>query len=226
MFRELASDIYVVEQPFRFFGLDMGARLTIVRRKNGDLWVHAPFKVSQEEEAAIKELGKVRDIVVPNSFHYTQVGDFARRFSDATVWALPELKSKLAGVPHETLESAPEEWHLDFDSLLFDGAKGFREWTFCHRASGTLLITDLGFRLPRPKTPVARIVSRLNDIGGKFGPSRFERTLIRWGDKTKTRHQIEILLGWEWERIAPGHGFVVEKNAKRQLRAAYRFVRV
>ena len=226
MFRELASDIYVVEQPFQFFGLDMGARMTIVRRKNGDLWVHAPFAVSQDEENAIKELGHVRDIVVPNNFHYTQVGDFSCRFSDATVWALPELESKLNGVPHTSFDCAPEEWNSDFHSVLFDGAKGFREWTFCHRASKTLLITDLGFRLPRPKTPIARIVSRLNDIGGKFGPSRFERTLIRLGDKARARHQIEIILGWEWERIAPGHGFVVERHAKRQMRAAYRFVRV
>ncbi len=226
MFRELAPDLYAVEQPFQFFGLDMGARLTVARRKNGELWVHAPFKVSPEEEAAIKELGHVRDIVVPNTFHYSQVGDFSRRFSDATVWALPELASKLSGVPHETLENVPEEWSSDFHSLLFDGAKGFREWAFCHRASGTLLITDLGFRLPRPKTAVGRIISRLNDIGGKFGPSRLERTLIRLGDKAKTRHQIEIVLGWEWERIAPGHGFVIERSAKRQLRAAYRFLRV
>ena len=226
MFRELASDLYVVEQPFRFIGLDMGARMTIVRRKNGDLWVYAPFKVSPDEEAAIKAAGKVTDIVVPNSFHTTQVGEFTRRFSDATVWALPEVKKELSGVPHETLETVPEEWKRDFDSLLFDGGVGFREWAFCHRASKTLLVTDLGFRLPRQKTAIGRVVARLNDVSGKFGPSRFERTLIRMGIKTKARHEIEIVLGWEWERIAPGHGFVIERNAKRQLRAAYRFVGV
>lgn len=226
MFRELAPDLYAVEQPFQFLGLSLGARLSIVRRKNGDLWVHAPFEVSPDEEEAIKQLGKVRDIVVPNSFHYTQVGDFSRRFSDATVWALPELASKLSGVPHEILEKVPDEWNSDFHSLLFEGAKGFREWTFCHRASQTLLLTDLGFRLPRPKTAVGRVVGRLGDVGGKFGPSRLERTLIRLGDKPKVRHQIEILLGWEWSRIVPGHGLVIENRAKQQLRAAYRFVGV
>lgn len=226
MFRELEADLYAVEQSFEFFGLDMGARMTIVRRKNDDLWVYAPFKVSEEEETAIRAKGKVRDIVVPNTFHFTQVGDFARRFSDATVWALPELKSKLSGVPHETLETMPDEWKEDFDGFLFEGAKSFREWTFCHRPSRTLLITDLGFHLPRQKTARGRVVARLNDVGRHFGPGRFERALMKRGHKTRERQALQTILDFDFGRILSAHGLVVEREAKRQFRAAYRFLGV
>ena len=226
MFRQIEPDLYVVEQPFEFLGLQMGARMTIVRRKDGELWVYAPFKVSEGEESAIREHGRVSDIVVPNTFHTTQVGEFSRRFPDATVWALPELKSKLAGVPHETLEVVPGEWKSEFDALLFDGAKGFREWAFCHRPSRVLLITDLGFHLPRPKTPVGRIVARLNSIKARFGPSRLERTLMKLGNRTRERQQLQTMLDFDFGRILPGHGFVIERDAKKQFRAAYRFLGV
>ena len=226
MFRELEADLYVVEQPFEFFGLELGARMTIVRRKNDDLWVYAPFKVSEEELAAIKSKGKVRDIVVPNTFHTTQVGDFSRRFSDATVWALPELKPKLSSVPHETLNSVLNEWKEDFDGFLFEGAKGFKEWTFCHRPSRTLLITDLGFHLPRQKTARGRIVARLNDVGRRFGPSRFERAMMKLGNRTQERQGIQTILDFDFGRILAGHGLVIEREAKRRFRAAYRFLGV
>ncbi len=224
MFRVLTPDLFVVEQPFRFMGLQMGARMTIVRRKNGDLWVYSPFQLEADEETALKAQGKVTDIVVPNTFHTTQVGQFARRFPDATVWALPESEKKLSGVPHETLESFPDQWNEEFDSLLFDGAKGFREWVVCHRASGTLILTDVGFHLPRQTKPLGRVVARLNDIGRSFGPSRFERNLMRFGDRSKERAQIETISRWDFRRILPGHGFVVERDAKKQFRAAYRFL--
>ena len=226
MFRVLTPDLFVVEQPFGFMGLDMGARMTVVRRKNGDLWAYAPFHLEADEETALKAQGKVTDIVVPNTFHTTQVGQFARRFPDATVWALPEVEKKLSGVPHQTLEVLPDGWNEDFDSLLFDGAKGFREWIVCHRASQTLLLTDVGFHLPRQTKPVGRVVSRLNDIGRRFGPSRFERNLMRFGDQVRERAQIETIAGWSFERILPGHGFPIERDAKKQFRAAYRFLGV
>lgn len=224
MFRVLTPDLFVVEQPFRFVGLQMGARMTIVRRKNGDLWVYSPFQLEADEETALKAQGKVTDIVVPNTFHTTQVGQFARRFPDATVWALPESEKKLSGVTHETLESFPDQWNEEFDSLLFDGAKGFREWVVCHRASGTLILTDVGFHLPHQTKPLGRVVARLNDIGRRFGPSRFERNLMRFGDRSKERAQIETISRWDFGRILSGHGFVVERDAKKQFRAAYRFL--
>lgn len=226
MFREVTPDLFVVEQPFRFLGLEVGARMTVVRRAGGELWVYAPFEIGADEEAAIREKGRVREAVVPNGFHTTQVAPFARRFSDAVIWALPEVEKKLAGVPHEKLEGMPSEWGDDFDGLLFDGARGFREWAFLHRASGTLIITDLGFHLPKPRSPIGRIVARLDDVGRSFGTSRFEWTLMKIGNRRRQREQLETMLGWDFKRIIAGHGFVVERDAKKQMRKAFRFVGV
>jgi len=222
MFREITPDLFVVEQSFAMLGLELGARMTIVRRTGGDLWVYAPFHLEADEETALKKAGHVSEVVVPNTFHTTQVGQFSRRFPDATVYALPEVEKKLGGVPHEVLETLPPEWSKDFEALLFDGARGFREWVFLHRASRTLILTDLSFQLPKPNTPLGRIVARADDVGRGFGPSRVERAAMLMGDKKRQRAQLETILSWDFERILPGHGFVIERDAKRKLRDAFK----
>ena len=226
MLREIAPDVWAIETPFELVGMKMGARMTIVRRANGDLWVYAPFAVSDEEADAIREKGEVRLIVAPSIGHFTEISDFARRFPDATLWALPQLENKLKDVPHQKLETMPEEWNADFDGLFFDGALLFREWVFCHRASQTLLMVDLAFHLPRPQTPLNRIAARLNDVGRHFAPSRIERTTMKLGDKKREREHLNTILSWNFTRIVPGHGFVVERAAKKQLRRAFRFLGV
>lgn len=222
MFREITPDLFAVEQSFAMLGLDLGARMTIVRRAGGDLWVYAPFHLEADEETALKNAGHVGQVVVPNIAHTTQVGQFSRRFPDATVYALPEAEKRLGGVPHETLETLPPDWSGDFDGLLFDGARGLREWVFLHRASRTLILTDLSFDLPKPKTPLGRIVARADDVGRGFGPSRVERAAMLLGDKKRQRAQLETMLGWDFERILPGHGFVIERGGKEKLREAFK----
>jgi len=222
MFREITPDLWVVEQPFVMVGLELGARMTIVRRTGGDLWVYAPFHLEADEETALKRAGHVGEVVVPNAFHTTQVGQFARRFPDATVYALSEAQGRLGGVPHQILETLPPAWSDDFEALLFDGARGFREWVFLHRASRTLIVTDLGFHLPKPSTPLGRIVARADDVGRGFGPSRALRAAMLLGDRKRQKAQLETILSWDFERILPGHGFVIERDAKQKLREAFK----
>ena len=224
MLREITSDLWAIEEPFELMGMKMGARMTVARRPGGDLFAYAPFTISDEDEAAIREKGEVRDIVAPSPGHYTGVKDFAARFPEATLWILPGLQKKPEGVPYQLLEEAPESWKDDFDSLLFDGPRVASEWVFCHRASKSLLVTDLSFHLPRPVTPVNRIAARLNDVGRRFGPSRIWRTVMKLGDKPLELKHVQTMLGWDFERIVAAHGFVVEKNPKAQLRSAFRFL--
>lgn len=225
MLREITADLWAIETPFELMGMKMGARMTVARRFNGDLFVYAPFAVSDEDAATIRERGEVRDIVAPNPGHFTEVSDFAKRFPDAKLWVIPDMDKKVSDVPHELLEQMPESWKEDFDGVLFNGSPFFREWAFCHRASKSLLLTDLAFHLPRPATPINRIAARLNDVGRRFGVSRAWRTGLRLG-ANRNRECVQTILGWNFERIVPGHGFVVEKNAKEKFRSAYRFLGV
>ena len=222
MLRELHPDLlFCIDEPMPKFGLDMGARLTIARLRNGDLWVHAPFAIVDEDEIAIRARGEVKHIVVPNAFHFTEVGEFTRRFPAAMVWAPPELGAKLRDVPHFPLRSMPPEWSVDFDGLLFDAPLLMREWVFCHRASQTLLLTDLSFNIPRPRNPRGRIMARLMDAGRGFKPGRAEQIAIRLGQTKRAREQLNTIANWDFERITMAHGAIIERDGQRALKRAF-----
>ena len=49
---------------------------------------------------------------------------------------------------------SPPEWAQDFEQAIIAGAAGFREVTFFHRSSRTLLLTDLVVNLEAGKLPL------------------------------------------------------------------------
>jgi len=54
----------------------------------------------------------------------------------------------------------------------------------------------------------------------RFGPSRLIRGL-GVSDRAALRRSIEQVLRWDFERILPGHGDVVERGGPDALRAAW-----
>ena len=47
MLDRLAEDLWVEARPLRFFGVEMGTRMTVVRLADGGLWVHSPVPSPQ-----------------------------------------------------------------------------------------------------------------------------------------------------------------------------------
>jgi hypothetical protein len=54
----------------------------------------------------------------------------------------------------------------------------------------------------------------------RFGPSRIIR-LVGVSDRVAFRGSLEHLLRWDFERIVPGHGDVLERGGPAALRAAW-----
>ena len=98
---------------------------------------------------------------------------------------------------------------------------GFRlhEVVLLHRPSRTLVVTDLCFNVHRSSSRIARLFFRANGMWRRFGPSRMVRRLV--SDRAAFRRSIEQILQWDFERIVPGHGDVVEKGGPAALRAAW-----
>jgi hypothetical protein len=89
-----------------------------------------------------------------------------------------------------------------------------------HRPSRTLVVTDLCFNVQRSPSRVARAFFRANGMWRRFGPSRMIR-LVAVSDRAALRHSLEQILGWDFERIVPGHGDVLERGGPAALRAAW-----
>ena len=219
------NQLWCIEAPLTMLGLRFGARLTVARLRDETLWVYAPFAISDEDEAAIRECGDVAHIVAPNPFHFQEIGEFTRRFPDAQLWVVPALATKLDELPHLPLHSMPPAWSADFDGVLFDAALGYEEWIFCHHATKSLILTDLVLNLPRPDNPLGRIVGAILDEGRGCKSSRLVRAAIYGGrDLKRARGQVDEILRWNFERVIMAHGRIIEVGGKRVLRRALRWI--
>jgi hypothetical protein len=83
-----------------------------------------------------------------------------------------------------------------------------------------LVLTDLCFNIQSSSSVRARFFFRANGMWQRFGPSR----LIRWlgvSDRAALENSLEHVLRWDFERILPGHGEVIERGGRDALRAAW-----
>jgi hypothetical protein len=99
---------------------------------------------------------------------------------------------------------------------------GFRldEVVLFHRSSQTLLLTDLCFNIQRSSSKRASLFFRANGMWQRFGPSRIIRRLAV-SDRASFRRSLERVQHWDFERIIPGHGDVIEKGGPAALSAAW-----
>ena len=125
----------------------------------------------------------------------------------------------------ETLgETVPEEWSGVLDQLLIEGAPRMGEVAFLHRASRTLLLTDLVFNIRARPSGLARWIMAVNGMVGHFGPSRVARTLF-FRDRRALRTSVDRILGWDFDRVIMSHGEVVESGGRSLLEEAFAFLR-
>lgn len=219
------NQLWCIDEPMTMFGLQFGARLTVARLHDDKLWVYAPFAISDEDEANIRELGDVAHVVAPNPFHFKEIGEFTRRFPDAQLWMVPALATKMDELPHLPLHSMPPAWSADFDGQLFDAALGYQEWVFCHRATKTLILTDLVLNVPRPNNALGRVVGAIMDEGRGCKSSRLVKAAIYGRREGKrAREQVDQILSWDFERVIMAHGAIISRDGKRVLQRALRWI--
>ena len=136
MLEPLAESIWTATQPFRFFGVPCGARMTVVRLGSGALWVHSPLDGEPALVEEIDRVGPVRYIVAPSRLHYLCVNQFRARFPEALVFGSPKLVERnrdipFAGAPKDELEPG---WAADIDQALARGNRLMRSSSTTGRA--------------------------------------------------------------------------------------------
>ncbi len=224
MLTPLAPELWELNAPLSVFGMALGHRLTVARLPNGTLWLHSPVAHSPALAAALAQLGPVAHIVAPNAVHDTYLeGWFAAypkaRFHGARGFAKfrPDLKFT------DTLGDTPDAaWAAVFDQHLLRGMPRLNEVAFLHRASRTLILTDLVFNLGPDMPFLSRVLLRVNDCYCKFGVSRLLRSVIK--DRAALRASVDHLLAWDFDAIVVSHGDNIRTGGKALLRDALAFL--
>ena len=124
MIRELDRDIWVAEQPLRYFGLNVGTRMTIIRLPQGELAVISPIRPTPEMVAQIDKLGEIGHIIAPNLYHYLFAEDFKKLYPQALFWATSGLKLKKPNYSIDRTIGIDEGVLWDgIEPMFFDGFK-------------------------------------------------------------------------------------------------------
>jgi hypothetical protein len=221
MLRKLDENLWVAEQPLRFMGLAVGARMTIIRLADGGLWVHSPLRLTPERRQAVEALGPVRFLVAPNKYHHLFIGEWMAAYPQARAYAAPGLPEKRKDLSfHAVLsDQAPAEWAGQIEMLPWRGAPMLSEVVFFHRPSRTLVLTDMAHNVGPDAAASTRFFFRLFGGYGRLGTSLVERMVNR--DRPAVRRTVDTILQWDFQRVIIAHGHIVESNGAQAFREAY-----
>ena len=222
--KKLDTDLWVTDCSLRFLGLEVGARMTILRLPDGKLLLHSPIAATAELVRDVEGIGPIAYIVAPNRLHHLFVADWQRACPEASLYVAPGLDSKradleIAGV----LTDEPEAgWKDVVDQVLIRGTPFVNEVVFFHRPSATLIATDLAFNVGASSPPLTRLFFRLGGTLGRLSPTLLERILVR--DRATFRGSLERILEWPFERVVVAHGEVSEHGGREELVRGYSWV--
>jgi hypothetical protein len=223
--RQLDRNLWVEERSQRFYGLEVGTRMTVMRLADGSLLLHSPVVLDPTLRAELDALGPVRFAVAPNRVHHLYAGGVAEAYPGARLWVGPGVERKRPDLPFEEVlgDEAPEPWRAQVDQVFFRGRPYENEVVFHHRESRTLILCDLAFNFRKGTHPLTRLLMRASGSYGRFGPSRLDPLLIR--DRKAARASLESILAWDFDRVVVAHGDVLESGGREALRRGYAWLR-
>ncbi len=217
----LAEDIWVVERPQSYFGLEVGKRMTVIRLAGGKLLLHSPVVLTPALREELDAIGEVAYAVAPNRVHHLYAGKVAEAYPGARLWIGPGVERKRPDLVYVALlgDDAPAEWRGQVDQVYFRGRPFENEVAFYHRASRTLIMCDLAFNFGPRSPALTRWLMKLLRSYGSFGPTKIDPLLIR--DRRAARESLERILAWDFDRVVIAHGDVLESGGKEAMRRGY-----
>ncbi|KAF8156782.1 hypothetical protein B0H34DRAFT_473433 [Crassisporium funariophilum] len=232
--REVTKGVWTFSRPFARFGIfPVGGRSTAVKLQNGGLWILASTPLDAETKSQLDTLGPVQYIVGADAAHHLYLGDYKKAYPTATLIA-PEGAITAHGDKNLTFDGVwgrdPPDTRYGFedevDHCYFSGFKN-KDVAFLHRTSKTLIEADLLMNLPA-KEQYSKSSSTPSSILGmaKFGPSSWLHPRVTWNlgvDKKAMTKDAKTVAGWDFDRIIPCHGDVIETNGKQAWNETFRF---
>jgi Domain of unknown function (DUF4336) len=228
MLREIAGNLWVVEQPFKYFGLKVGARMTLVRLSSGDLVAISPIKIDPKIVGQIAALGEVNYIIAPNLYHHLFIQDFRLLYPNAQLLATsgltekrPDLKIDIPIVDRQNNLFEEIDYLLfeGFQTLFLNGYTPLNEYVFCHKASRTLILTDTAVYFDESFVPLTQLVAKLMGGYKLLRPSPIEKLATK--DKQAVKKAVDLVLAWDFDRVIVAHGTIVETQGKQQFKSGY-----
>ncbi|KAL6057054.1 DUF4336 domain-containing protein [Balamuthia mandrillaris] len=273
--RRLHPQVWVAEKVMRYVpGASLRTRMTVLSLSSPDaepeLAVISPIELTPGLREDLEALGgkkAVKHVISPNKAHHLFAAGFQEAFPEAKFYAPAGLrekkdKEKLAHYHHLIYFEGPPEEHAAFASLHFgtsaspfarprlqfipiQGMPMLDELLFFHPSSGTLVLTDLAFNIPRgeplaedgvsfAESPLAYLYVWAMGVGRGHGEHRLVPSKVI-ASRLVVKRPKEMVgslerARQEWgnlQRVIMAHGQVIEgeaeaNRARDEMIAAYK----
>ena len=148
MLETIAQGVWSVPAPFKILGLiHLNGRMTIVRLRDGGLWIHSPVPINAKLQESIDALGPVRALVAPSRLHHMFVQPWKDAYPQAKIYAAKGLAKKRPDLSIDAVIEDTPLWE-EFHQKRIRGMPAVQEVLFLHRDSQTLITTDFLFYMP------------------------------------------------------------------------------
>lgn len=222
--KAVADDVWIVDSgPISAMGLKLPIRMTVVRLTGGDLILHSPVCLTPDLANEIARLGTVRHLVAPNIAHWSFLSDWQQSFPEAVTWGAPGLRERAqvqrskVRIDRDLADTAPAEWSAEIEQGIVPGSAGFSEVYFFHRASRTLILTDLVQNLaPGKLPPVTRIVMQLSGATRARAGAHL-RAIVKLAGSSAS-DAASRMMALQPERVIFAHGRWFDRNGSARLR--------
>ena len=230
--KRVAEDIWIVDGPVIRFGppllkMPFSTRMTIIRI-GGDLLIHSPTLLTAELKTEVEGIGRPRWIAGPNRIHYWWIPDWHATFPGAVVYLAPRIREQAGTRIDFDCQALDRDrgypWDADVATLPVEGSY-MTEVVFFHRASRTLVLTDLieNFEPRKLNSFLMRVLTWLGGVQDPDGAMPRDMRLS-YRDKRRLRGAVETMIGWNPERIVLAHGRWYDRNGAGELRRAFRWL--
>jgi Domain of unknown function (DUF4336) len=213
---------------------------------SGSLAVFSPVPLTPEVQKLVSTQGKLKYIAAPDLEHHLNITPWKRAFPDAEVIAPEGLWEKRQVNPDDKdtefkhifrsetkrTQKISTEFDSEFDVEYVDG-HGSRELVFLHKQTRTLIEADLLFNLPAKEQFSRTTESFISKILGTLAvpffsakPPALGHKTVAWylfsaQDRKGFTESIARIDQWDFDRLIPCHGDVIETGAKDVFRTVF-----
>jgi hypothetical protein len=228
MLLPFGPDIWLADGPaVSVAGFPFPTRMAIIRLSDVGLFIWSPIHLTEDLRTALAPLGEVTHIVAPNHLHHLFLPEWKTAYPAAKLHAPPGLRAKRPDIAFDTdITDAPDaDWSNDIDHVLVHGNRITTEAVFFHRASGTVLFTDLLQQIPpQLLTGWRKLVAKFDRMTGNEPqvPMKFR---LATTNRPAAREALQRILSWPAQKVLIAHGEPVERDAQTYLRRAFAWLK-
>jgi hypothetical protein len=213
------NSVWHAQQPLRFGPISLTTRMTVIRLRDGSLWVHSPISPTRDLIDELQKVGTVRYVVAPNKSHHLFFLAFQNAYPSAQGYIAAGLELKRPDLSRFPQVSVEAPWGSELQGFFIEGLPILNETVWFHTDTGTLVLTDLLFCFSETNRGIAGLVAKLLGVHGTLGMSRTMKLAAR--DKRALARSVLPLLSLPVQRVVVAHDQIINEQPMAKLTQAF-----